>query len=277
MPQNNSNEDLELLKLFERFFSFFRNYGRSILIWTFAGMVIGLILFLASPKQYSSTAVFHSFSFTNSEQLKIVENYGALLKNHEYAVLADNLGCSPDLLKKVNSIEASDIQKTYTPNNQNGFEIEVSVKDNAILDDLLKALVHGLDNGEYIKDKLATRRSNLIQLIDNVRIEINKLDSVKQNIESSINGNLKTGGSYIIDVSSINSQVIALDEKLLGYQEELKFTKGVQVFQKFYPFSTPSQPKLLKLLILGCIAGFGIGYVLALYKNIRLRIKAIRP
>ncbi|MDB5199351.1 MAG: hypothetical protein JWO92_1314 [Chitinophagaceae bacterium] len=272
MDPENKKDDLDLIILAERIFAFFRNYGRLIVIFSIAGILTGLLLFFVLPKRYSSTLLLHSFTLTNTEHINIIENWNELLKKGEYDALSKDFNCDPEMLKKVSSIAATEIQKLYIPNNPNGFMVEVIVTDTAVLDPLQKGITAGLENGEYLKAKLESKKSNLTQLIEKVKIEIVKLDSTKKDIENSISNNNKSPSSYIIDVSGITSQMISLNEKLLGYQDDLKFTHAVQVLHNFAKFKNPESPKLFKLLVLGFIAGFSIGYISAIYKYVRKRM-----
>ena len=271
--QGNKNDDLDLINLFERVFFFFMNYGRLLAIFSLIGILTGFALYKISSKQYASSMLLHSYTLSNTEQINIIENWNDLLKNQEYTVLAERFNCDPNLLKKVSRMKAAEIQKLYIPNNPNGFMVEVLVRDNAVLDSLGKGIIFGLENSDYMKARLATRRSTLTQLIDKVRTEIVKLDSTKKNIEHSINNNSQHSSSFIIDISTINSQMIGLNEKLLSFQDELKFTNAVQVLHKFEKFEKPAAPKLFKSLLLGFIAGFAIGYIYSLYIYLRKRMK----
>lgn len=272
----NKNDDLDLLHLLEKLFSFIKAYGRIIALCSLIGMAVGFALYKTLPKQYSSTMLLHSYTLSNTEQIRIIENWNELLKNGEYEVLARHFNCNPETLKKVNKISASEIQKLYIPNNPNGFMVQVWVKDNRAIDSLSDGIIYGLENSDYIKSKLATRRASLSQLIDKVKTEISTLDSTKKNIESGINSNSRYNSSFIVDISSINSQVIGLNEKLFSYQDELKFTNAVQVLHRFEKFDKPASPKFLKLLVLGFLAGFAIGYLLSLYNYMRKRMSRPR-
>ncbi len=269
--RDETKDDLDLITLAERLFSFFRRFGWLLVISSIIGILLGLTLYLTSPKTYSSTMLLHSFTLTNTEHINIIENWNELLKKKEYDALSKDFECDPGMLKKVSSISASEILKTFNQVNPNGFEVEVTVRDTAILDSLQKGIVRGLENGDYIKAKLESRRSNLRQLIDEVNIEIAKLDSTKKDIERSMNGS-KSSSSFIIDISSITGQMMSLNEKLVGYKEDLKFTSAVQPLHDFAKFKNPVSPKLFKLLVLGFIAGFAIGYIIAIYRYIQSRI-----
>jgi len=269
--QDRNNDDFDLMILLERIFSFSRRYGWSIVLFTVTGMLLGILLYKTAPRQYQSTLLLHSSTLTNTEQINIIENWNALLKDGEYEALGQRLHCDPQMLKKVAKISATEIQKLYIPNNPNGFVVTAIVKDNAVLDSLAAGIIYGFENSDFIKAKLASRRAILAELIGKVKSEIAKLDSTKRNIENSIGGNGPHTSSFIVDVSSITSQVIGLNEKLLGYQDELKFSAGVLVFHKFEKFTKPVSPKLLKLAVLGAAGGFFIGYLLSVFFYLRKR------
>lgn len=269
-------DDLDLVSLFERLFSFIRKFGLLIAVFSISGMLLGFAFYKNSSKSYASSMLLHSFMLTNTEQINIIENWNNLLKNKEYAILSERLNCNAEIFKKVNKITAAETQKLYIQNNPNGFLVEVAIKDNAVLDSLQKGIVYGLENSDYVKARLSIKKSNLIQLIDKVASEITKLDSVKLNIEKRINSNNQQGSSFIIDASNINLQMIALNEKLLDFREQLKFTNAVQVFHGFEEFQKPVAPKLFKSVVLGFIGGFAIGYIVAMYLYIVSRIRLRR-
>lgn len=269
-----NKDDLDLVSLFERTSRFFRTYFRLIVICSIIGIVLGFTLYKIVPKQYTSSLLLHSFTLTNAEQINIIDNWNELIKAKEYESLGKLLNCSPSMVKKIKEITAEEIQRLYSDNNPNGFNVEVLVTDNSILDSLQQGIIYGLENSEYMKQRLATKRSGYTILIEKLNTEISKLDSTKKNIESSITNNTQHGNSYILDISNINTQMIALNEKLLTVQEQLKFTNAVQVFHKFEKFQKPHSPKLIKSVALGLIAGFAIGYIIAVYLSLRKKIRS---
>lgn len=270
--QETNNDELSLVNLLENVFCFFRRFGWLITSITLTGLLLGFVLYKTAPKQYASTLLLHSFTLANAEQINIIQNWNQLLKEKEYSLLAKRLNCSPEMLKQVTKLEAEELQKLYTPNNPNGFSVTVMVKDNAVLDSLQHSITWGLENNDYIREKLNARKLNLQQLISKVQVEIARLDSSKKNIESNLAGTSQRGGSLIVDISKINSGVIELNEKLLDYQDQLKFVCAVQVLHSFEKFSKPASPKLLKYVVLGCIAGFALGYFLSVFLYIRSRV-----
>jgi prefoldin subunit 5 len=269
--QENRTDDLDLMNLVEMSFSFFKNYGKLITIFSIVGIAAGVALYKMSPKLYESTLLLHSSTLTNSEQINIIQNWNALLQGGEYAALGERLHCDSGKLKNVAKITAAEMQKLFMPNNPNAFVVTALVKDNDVLDSLSKGIVYGFENNEYIKARLNSKRANLAALIDKVKIEIVKMDSTKKHVESSISNNSQHASSFIVDVSTINGQMIGLNEKLLAYQDELKFSNAVEIFHKFEKFEKPVAPKLFKSVVLGFIGGFAIGYLLSVYIYLRKR------
>lgn len=266
------NDDLDLVMLFEKLYCFFRNYFVMLAVFTIAGLAAGFAAYTFLPKQYASSMLLHSYTLTNNEQVNIIENWNELIKHKEYATLAQRWNCSADMAAEVSEISAAEIQKLYSENNPNGFNVEVLVNNNAILDSLQKGIVYGLENSEYMKERLATKRDGFRQLIEKVKTEISKLDSTK----NSISNNTQHAASYILDISGINTQMIALNEKLLNYQEQLKFMNAVQVLHPFEKFHKPEKPKLIKSVALGMIAGFALGYIIAVFLSIQKKIRRRR-
>ena len=265
-------DELDLLTLVESAISFFKSFGLTILIFSVAGILLGYLRYRVTPKEYSSTLILHSRIITNQEQLEIVKTWDDLLKRDEYEILASTFNCDPKILEKVGEISGEEIQKLYVPDNPNGFTVKVLVTDTGILDSLQTAIVYGLQNSEYVKERVALRRSDLNALIQKVTTEISALDSTKSNVENIINNKHQNQSSFIIDVSGINRQLIDLNEKLYGYLEELKFLDAVHVLQNFNKLKKPETPKLLSSLVLGLIAGIFIGYCIALYKYVRRKL-----
>jgi hypothetical protein len=274
-PDNlNANRDeLDLLSLTEGAISFFKNFGVTIIVFSIIGLLLGYLAYLVIPDKYSSTLVLHSQIVTNQEQLQIVKTWDDLLQKKEYELLASTLNCDPGIVKKVSEFSGDEIQKLYVPDNPNGFTIGVLVKDTGILDRLQQAIVYGLQNNEYIRERVAVKKSNLNALIQKVTTEISALDSTKSNVENIINNKKQNQSAFIIDVTGINGQLIALNEKLFQYQSDLKFVNAVQVLQNFNKLKNPEKPKLSFSLLIGLITGVFIGYFAALYRYVRQKLR----
>ncbi len=267
------SEDIDLFLLIERSILFFRKFRWVFIISILLGISSGLYFFFSIPKTYKSRMIVHSFLLTNQEEIQIINNWNDLLKKKEYNALTRAFHCSEDMLHKVKWIKAKEIQQVFSQVNPNGFTIDVLVTDNIILDELQKGLVYGFENNTYIKSRLDVKKAAFKELIDKTSEEIKKLDSTKRIVEDIISGKERSSPSLIIDGSSVNRQLIEMNEKLLSFRESLEFTKAVQVLQGFEKFRIPDGPKLIPWLVIGLLVFLSFGYVFALISSIKQGLK----
>src|ERR1043166_8052602 len=135
-----SSENIDLLLLIERTILFFKRNKWTFIICALLGIGLGVWSYIRIPNTYKSRLILHSFFLSNQEHIGVIDNWNALLKRKEYDELATGLGCNRNILPRLKKIEGSEIQKVFTPNNPNGFFVDVEVTDNSILDDLQKGI-----------------------------------------------------------------------------------------------------------------------------------------
>jgi hypothetical protein len=268
-----NSDELDPLNLVEKAVSFFRNFGRLIIICSVIGLLLGWVMFKILPRQYASRLILHSVILTNQEEIEIIETWKSLLNKGEHATLARVMDLDISVIKKLSKISAEEIQKLYIQNNPNGFIVDVLVKDTSILGQLQKGIVTGLENSDYVKERVAIRKDHLIQLIRQVQSEIGKLDTTKSSVQNIISNKSAGASSLMVDISGINTQWVELNEKVLRYEEDLKFVNAVQVLQSFNKLSKPEKPKLATSLFFGLVAGAFIGYILAMIAYLRRKLK----
>jgi len=272
-PQTVGQDDVDLVSLLERLILYLRRFWVLFLVAAATGILLGCIAYFTSPKLYRSRIILHSSYLTNSEQIEIVDYWNELLKRNERSALAQILRCNERSLDDVTNMEGAEILKNYSATNPNGFYIDVKVKNNSTLPQLQKAIVDGLNNTELVKQKLVLRKADLNQLIQQVTIEIRKLDSLKLNIDNIIGNRERNASSLMLDVTGANKDLIDMNEKLLSYQEELRFASGVQVVQGFVPLNTPVSISLKVMIVLGLILCLSVAYVITLAIYVRARLK----
>jgi uncharacterized protein involved in exopolysaccharide biosynthesis len=265
-------DDIDLLVLVERGISFFRKYRWLFISAIIVGLVLGYLKYLSKPKIYRSRLILHSYTLTNPENIQIVKEWQDLLRA-DPSQLAVTFNMPVSDLVKLKRIKADEIQKVFTPNNPNGFIIDVYVTDNSILDTLEKGIVHGFANSEYVGERLQMRIQKFTELVDKTSAEIDRLDSKKTLIESLIEGKRSSNSSVIIDGATINRQLIELNEKLLHFKEELKFSHGAEVLQGFSKYPRPIGPNLYVWLFIGLASCLCIAYIYALIDSINKRLK----
>jgi hypothetical protein len=273
-PQRTASDDIDLVAFLERGIIFFRDHRLHFLVAAISGILLGLALYFLLPKVYGSRMMLHNNSFlTNSEQIQIIDNWNELLKKKEYEPLVLELGLPESTVKAIKKISAAEVQKVFTPNNPNGFYVDVRISENSLLPAIQNGIVFGINNTEYVKERVAARRSELNEMIQKLGIELTKLDSTKTSIQNIISNKEKNSSYLMVDVSNINRQWIDLNEKLLGYRNELKFSTEVIVLQSFSQFKTPVSPGWKLLCFLGLVLALVVCYIFLMIRSINRRIK----
>jgi hypothetical protein len=267
-------DDIDLLALLERSIIFFRRNRWIFLAGALLGLLLGFARYSSLPTVYKSRMILGSSLLSNQNYIQITGTWNALLKSGEQRTLAALFNIPISDLQKVKQIKAEEIQKIFTSNNPNGFIITVWVTDNAVLDNLQKGILTGFDNCDHARDRLIAKRKKLQELIEKTSSEINRLDSTKKAMENIIMGKGTSSSSLIVDGSAISRQLIDMNEKLLGFQEELQFTNAVQVLQGFVKFNSPAGPNLYKWLLLGLITGLALAYLVATIRSINQKLKS---
>jgi len=269
-----ASDDIDLINIVERAFLFFRRYRIAFVIAIVAGIALGCLRYYTSGKIYKSRLILHSSFLTNLEEIEIINYWNELLKRNEYAALAQSFNCNESILHNVLSIEASEILKNYSASNPNGFYIDARVRNNAVLPALQKALIYGLNNTEYVKQRLSLRKKDLETLIDKVTAEIQKLDSVKKSIETVITSREKNSSSFMLDIPGVNKEFLDMNEKLLSYHEELQFsTSGIQVLQSFVPLNTPVSISLRVMILIGILFCLFLAFIFTVVHSVSERLK----
>lgn len=267
-------DDIDLVALLERFTVFFRKNKWLFIICCFFGLSLGFLRYLSLPAIYKSRMLLQPLMLSNQNDIQIVTNWNDLLKGGNRTVLSSIFAIPEDTLQDLKQIKAEEIQKIFTASNPNGFTIDVWVTDVSILGRLQGGIVYGFENNEYVKNRLASKKNRLLELIDITSSEIKRLDSTNKIVENIIVGKGVSSASLIVDGSTISRQVIEMNEKLLNFKEELKFASSIQVLQGFSKFKSPAGPNLYKWLIVGFISGLIVAWLIGLFRSIHQKLKA---
>lgn len=268
--QNTPSDDVDLIILLERVYLYFRRFRNIFFLSIITGILLGCIEYFLSPKIYQSKLILHSSYLTNQEELEIIDYWNQLLERNEQPILAAILNCREELLNKLVSLEGVEIQKNYSSTDPNGFYINAKIRDNSILRELQTAIIYGLNNTEYVKQKISEKREDLRELIDKATIATRKLDSLKTSIETSIG---KNPASVLFDVESINKDLFDINEKLVSYKSELRSLNSLQLLQGFIPLNTPVSRSLKVTIVMALILCLSVAYLFSLLKYLEDRLK----
>jgi hypothetical protein len=269
-----SADEIDLFTIIEGGIAFVRKFGILILVFSVLGLVVALAQYSITPKKYTSRLILRPGVLTNEEDIQIIASWMELMKRGQIPALAQILGMDVTAVRKLSDISAEQVQKMYAGNNPNGFMIDVLITDTAILKELQAGIIHGLESSEFVKEKVATKRATYVELIQNVKNEIAKLDSMRAIVQKMLANPARNSSAMLIDVSGMNAQSIDLNEKLHTYQNELRFVNAVEVLQNFNTINKAEEPKLYKSIVFGLVTGAFIGYIVSLIIYIRKKLKA---
>ncbi|MGZ3880818.1 MAG: hypothetical protein ACXVBF_05745 [Flavisolibacter sp.] len=271
-------DELDLFELFRKGLLFVRTFRLILFTSIIAGLLAGFYLFISSPKEFSTSLIARPWFLnqtgllSNQEEIQIIENWKDLLSKGEKAELGKILNCNTETLEHLRSISAEEILRTYEPNNPNGFLVKVTVTDTSVLQKLQDGIVYGLNNSPYIKEKIEIRKRRDINLISDLKTEIARLDLTRNSIDSMVKTKNSRSSFLLVDISRLNAEWIDLNEKMLGYQEDLKFLSAVQVLENFSTGAL-TRKGLVKLTLLGLATGAFVGYIISLLVYVTRRIK----
>ena len=206
----------------------------------------------------------------------MADNWNALLKRKEIDALVATFNIPATTASTLKEIDAFEIQKVFSPNNPNGFVIEVTVTDNSALPTIQDGMVYGYENSSFVKEKVIAKRSRITEMIEKMSIEIARLDSNKRILDNIIRGTGRASTQVIVGGANNNQQLVEMNEKLLGYREELEFTRGIQVLQSFSVFRRPAGPNLIVLLVIGIVVMLALAYIGALLHSVSGRMRQYR-
>src|SRR4051812_13863710 len=158
-------DELDIAVLFQQATSFFRQYGKLLLIVALVGSLAGFARYWKTPYLYTSSLVLQPTILTEPEQIAVINNWSALIQKKERRLLAKQFNLDLSLLNKVEKITVEELQKIYAPKNYTAFTVTVIVRDTTILHDLQKGMLYTLENSGYVKEKLVSRKNILVSMI----------------------------------------------------------------------------------------------------------------
>jgi hypothetical protein len=264
-------DELDIATLFQQATSFFRQYGKLLLVVASAGLLAGFVRYWKTPNLYTSSIVLQPTILTEPEQIAVISNWSELIHKKERPLLAKQFNVDLSLVRKIEKISVDELQKSFAPKNYTAFTVTVIVRDTTILQPLQKGMLYALENSGYVKEKLASRKNILLSMIQTVQQEMNRLGKLQQAVEASFQQSANSGGRLMLNVSDLSTQIANLEERKLNYEEEFSFLSAVNVLQTFYTPAHPTFPVLIKQLALGLCGGLFVGVLISFYLHYKTK------
>ncbi|MBN4072151.1 hypothetical protein JYT14_00315 [Flavobacteriales bacterium AH-315-E23] len=170
----------------------------KMLLALFMGLGIGYCVYVSiiSPKVYQSTMTVASGYFDNTYYSSLLYSLESLSENNSSKGLSGILSLDTNITKKVVALKYKDfLTKEQAPDENDStlnvinmpyFKIDVSVTDNSILPELQDGIFNYLKDNSYVSQQLEIRRKTLGRSIDEYKIEVAWLDTLKSAVIQSL-------------------------------------------------------------------------------------------
>ena len=270
MAELKAKEDLDLFEMFLKAIRIVVVHFWLIVIFFLGGTGIGVVLFYISPKVYESRMIVSSSILTDSYVKVMFENATKYLLQGNADVLAEQMHISEATARAISSLEIKSLSSALSnsPKETDRFLITAEVYDSKILPELQKGLVTYLESNDFVKVRVEQNRTFLKEMLKTVEKEIQDMEELKRKISS---GDFfqATKGTVMFDPTTVNSKILELTEKKIGYQHNLQLSNSVQVIDEFTNFKKQSKPKLSISMISGATLGLIMAGLIIFYKVVR--------
>ncbi|MBA4146307.1 MAG: hypothetical protein C0523_11115 [Cytophaga sp.] len=156
--------------------------------------------------------------------------------------------------------------------NRHAFEITVRTLNPTVINLLQVALVNYFKNNQYIKNRIAVNRSNLIEKQRKLKSDGRKLDSLKSVIYENYktmaaqgrqgSGNVFFSEKAATDPVAIYNQSLFVQAELEDVNEDIDLGKDFEVVDGFTEFSEPASASQLKIILISIGLGILLAYLL---------------
>jgi hypothetical protein len=278
MAELKTKEDLDLFETFLKAVRIVVVHFWLFVIFFIGGTAIGAVLFYTSAKVYESRMIISSSILTDSYVKVMFENASKYLKQGNSDVLAEQLHVSPTTAMGISTLEIENLSSVLSnsPKENERFLITAEVYDLKILPELQKGLVTYLETNDFVKVRVEQNRALYKEMLKTVEKEIQDMEELKGKISS---GDFfqAAKGNVMFDPTTVNSKIIELTEKKIGYQNSLQLSNSVQVIDEFTHFKRHSSPKISVLMASGATFGLIVAGLIIFYKVVRGLLWETKP
>lgn len=297
MGKGIKNGFLNVFKAFLFLFVFGIKRVHFILLFVIVGGIIGWLFFTNTQRYYSSDLIAQPNGISSTEMVDYISDLTRLCEKGNNKGLALSLQLPDTTTEKIKSIEAFqyidinrdgrgdyiDFDKTFNAKDTtqriitNRFYLQVEVFDNHVFDDVRTGIFNYISNNSYFTKLNEFRKKDLIELIAQTKIEIDKLDSLQNVDYFSSNKRLESSTDNRLMFLSEKDKKMYYHDKLSlinrkqAYIKELELaTAPITIIKDFTQLTLEENPKGGYIIKFGFWLGV-IGYLVLLliqYKGI---------
>ena len=265
------NDEIDLLELFAKFVLLIKRNTIIIILAFFIGGILGFVHFQFSRKVYESKMILLSDILTSSYSERITESLDRLISENNIKILSERLKSSEEDARKIVKIQIESVKQNKAKDEKENeiFIVTVRVVDKSILPTLQENIVSYLRNNEFVKIRVAQRKTYATDVIGKIDEQLVDLEQLKARISK---GELAQGSKenmVLFDPTTVHGKILELNKERTTLQNSLETINSIQLVEGFTVFENPVSPKLLYSLSGGASLGlFFVALVIA-FKVIR--------
>jgi uncharacterized protein involved in exopolysaccharide biosynthesis len=245
-----------------------------------ATILAGVLIFVLSPVYRSSFMVRAPFLenlpdisvsevkiassesvpvISTAETEKLLNKLEDLRDEKRFGELSRELGIEQQRLKDgLVSLESKALR-----DETNLVEIILEVHEPELIKDLRVALLKFLNDNEFLKTRISSRRKQLVDLSNQMQEKITDLEVLKKSVSKGIkDGNLKNLGFNPIE---LEMKTMALKKQLMDLEVSYKMLKGFDVAVEPVVSMKPVRPKKVLTVAVAGITALFLGIFLAIF------------
>lgn len=230
----------------------------------FLSLVLAMVLgaALAFAWWYTVPKVFYSemtVSYQHYEKkiyADMLDKLDQLIQSDDIAALATQLNLPEEIIEKLVSIKSFNIRKEPLLQDLSTeripFYIQVGTNDPTIFQQLQPAIVHYLDDTEFIRQRIEFMKMQNLEKLQFYENRIGFMDSVSSLMIAHSQLNQKEDPEVIMN---LHTESVKLFERINELKGALQFNVNIEVLDGFVPGSRPDMPSLFVFLFYGIFFG----------------------
>jgi hypothetical protein len=289
--RNNSEDEIDLGKLFEKIGNFFLNliliFFRNIkaLISIVAVTVIlGLAFYFIQKPVFMSELTLSSRFLTTDFCQSLIEDLNKFVEEENYSQLNHSLKLEKGQAEEIEKLKFSylidDDKLEETPDSilkHAPFKVIASVNDNTILDSLGERIKNYIQNNKFAKKREMIEKENIRNEINLLVTQRKSLDTLKRLVAQNLTPRgskdaLIYGEPY--DPLNVYREEISFYNRELGLRRVLIESESVEIIHDFTKFKKPRKAiGLIKCVFFAGLIGALLGLVYIIIKEIGVALK----
>ena len=270
MSDSKKNDEIDLSELFLKAIITVKANFLLILLFFFIGLAVGLAYYLSSRKVFENKMIISSAILTESYGRTLIENTNRYIREGNNAALASQLYITEVEAREINSLKIETLTKSESEDQKESERLLITAEvfDQNVLPKLQHGIVAYFENNEFAKVRVEQNKSYFKEMLARTENEIKDLEQFKFRI---FNGDFfqSSKGNVMFDPTIVNSKILELTEKKIGYQNALRLANSVQVIDGFTRFEHQTKPKLSVSLTSGSLVGLFFVGMLIVFKSVR--------